>query len=173
MKKGRYVLIILLVFFILIVATVVSFFWIELGRAPSVKSDSYLEISLSGPIEDRAAPNPFMDLFLGAPPKSMHDIWWNIRKAKVDSRINGLILRLGMTSCDWGKINEIREAVKELRAGGKKAYAYIEEGMDFDKEYYLATACDKIVIHPMGTLIVNGIGGEVPFLKKTLEKYFS
>ena len=170
MKKGKYVLIILLIFFVLIIATVASFIWMELGRPPEVKSDSFLEIGLIGAIEEKAGPDPILDLFIGMSTLSMHDIWWNIRKAKADSRIKGLILRLGMTTCDWGKINEIREAVLDFRSGGKKAYAYIEEGLDFDKEYYLATACDEIVLHPMGTLVVNGLGGDVPFLKNTLDK---
>lgn len=170
MKKGKYVLIILLVFFVLIIATIASFIWVELGRPPEVKSDSYLEISLTGPIEEKAGPEPILGLFIDTATLSMHDIWWNIRKAKADSRIKGLVLRLGVTTCDWGKMNEIREAVLDFRSGGKKAYAYIEEGMDFDKEYYLATACDEIVLHPMGTLVVNGLGGDVPFLKKTLDK---
>jgi protease-4 len=170
MKKGKYILIILLIFMILISVTIFSFIWMEFGRPPAVKQDSFLEITLSGSIEEKAVPDPLLELFIKSSPLSMHDIWWNIRKARADSRIKGLILRLGTTTCDWGKMNEIREELLDFRRSGKKAYAYIEEGMDFDKEYYLATACDEIVIHPMGTLVVNGLGGDVPFLKKTLDK---
>jgi len=41
---------------------------------------------------------------------------------------------------------------------------------DFDMEYYVATACDRIILHPLGWLGVNGIGGYVPFLKGSLDK---
>ena len=58
----------------------------------------------------------------------------------------------------------------DFRKSGKKVYAYIEEAYDLDKEYYLATACDKIVLHPEGMLVINGIGGYVPFVKKLLDK---
>jgi protease-4 len=169
MKKGKYILIILLIFFVLIMVTFISFIYFEFGRAPSVKSRSYLEINLSGSIQEKVVPDLMTALFMG-PELSMYDIWTNIRKAKVDRRIKSIVLRLGMLKCDWAKVNEVRESILDFKKSGKKAYAYIEENLDFDKEYYLATACDEIILHPLGSLIINGIGGYVPFLKKSLEK---
>jgi len=170
MKKGTYVLIIFLVLLVLLMATVVSFFYFSFGKPPKVKAQSYLEIPLAGQVAEKAAPDFFSAFLTGRPPLSMFDIWTNIRKAKVDSRIKALVLRLGYLQCDWGKINEIRDAVLDFKTSGKKVYAYLDEAMDSDKEYYLATACDKIILHPVGTLFINGIGGDVPFLKKTLDK---
>jgi protease-4 len=170
MKKGTYILIIFLVLFVLFLATVASLFYFSFGKPPKVKAQSYLEIQLSGQITEKAPPDFFSALFTGRPRLSMFDIWTNIRKAKVDQRIKALVLRLGFLQCDWGKVNEIREAVLEFKKSGKKVYAYLDEAMDIDKEYYLATACDKIVLHPVGTLFINGIGGDIPFLKKTLDK---
>jgi len=170
MKRGRYVLIILAIFFILILSTCVSFLFLEFKKTPSVRTHSYLEIDLSGQIEEKTEPDLFTSLFGIRPPLSMYDIWRNIQKAKKDSRIEGLVLRLGLLQCDWAKIEEIRQSVLDFRESGKKTYAYIGEAMDFDKEYYLATACETIVLHPLGTLILNGIGGYVPFIKNTLDK---
>ncbi|MFP4081804.1 MAG: signal peptide peptidase SppA [Candidatus Aminicenantes bacterium] len=167
MKKGKYVLIIFLIFFFLIVLTFVSFFYYELGRPPSVKARSYFELNLSGEIVERAAPHLFSSL-MGMEPLSMHDLWMNIQKAKKDQRIKCVLLRLGNLQCNWAKINEIREAILDFRSSGKKAYAYIQEAPEFDKEYYLATACDEIILHPLGLLGVNGIGGYTPFFKKAL-----
>lgn len=169
MKKGKYVLIIFLIFFFLFLITAISLFYYEFKKPPAVKAYSYLELNLTGEIVERAVPNVFEMLF-GAEPLSMHDIWINIQKAKRDSRIKCLLLRLGYLSCDWAKINEMREAVLDFRKTGKKAYAFIEEAPDSDKEYYLATACDEIILHPLGLLGINGIGGYFPFLKKTLAK---
>lgn len=169
MKKRTYVLIIFLVFFILLIATIVSFVYYQIGRPPTVKAHSYLEIKLSGEIQERHTPSFPMDFFF-AEPLSMHDIWMNIRKAKVDRRIQCIVLRLGYLGCDWGKIDEMRDAILDFRKSGKKAYAYIDEAPDFDKEYYLATACDRIILHPLGWLGINGIGGHVPFFKQTLDK---
>jgi protease-4 len=170
MKRGHYLLIIVLVFFVLIVAAVVAFFVGEVRRPVTVKAHSYLEINLAGQVEEFAAPDLFTGLFLGVRPLSVHDIWTSIRKAKSDPRIGALLLRLNVLVCDWAKAAEIRDAVLDFRSSGKKAYAYIEEGMDFDMEYFLATGCDEVVLHPLGLLGVNGIGGYVPFMKKGLDK---
>lgn len=170
MKKGTYVLIILFVFFFLILAAVASFIYFEFGKPPAIKANSYLEIRLSGAILEKSAGDPFMTLFTGGSPLTMHDIWTNIRKAKADNRIKSLVLRLGYLHCEWAKISELRGMILDFQKSGKKAYAYIEETFDFDKEYYLATACDKIILHPLGSLMVNGIGGYIPFIKNALSK---
>lgn len=170
MKKGTYVLIIFLIFFFLAAAAFISFLYFGLTKPPAVKINSYLELKLSGEIQEKAAPNFLKLMFSGTQPLSMHDIWMNIHKAKADKRIKCLVLRLGYLGCDWAKINEIREAVLEFKKSGKKSYVYIEEAPEFDKEYYLATACDRIILHPLGWMGINGIGGYVPFLKKTLDK---
>ena len=170
MKRGSYILIIFLIFFLLIVATLTSFLYFEFKKTPTVRSHSYLEINLSGVIYEKSDPDIFTAIFGVKPPLSMYDIWGNIRKAKHDSRIKCLVLRLGMLQCDWAKIEEIRQSILDFRTSGKKAFAYISEVLEFDKEYYLASACDSIVLHPLGSLVINGIGGYVPFLKNTLEK---
>lgn len=170
MRKGSYILIIFLIFFFLIVVSLFSFLYFEFGRPPDIKANSYLEINLSGAIQEKSAGDFLITLLTGRPPLSMYEVWTNIRKAKVDKRMKSLVLRLGYLECDWAKINELREIILDFRKSGKKAYAYIDETFDFDKEYFLATSCDRIILHPLGTLMVNGIGGYVPFIKKALDK---
>jgi len=170
MKRGKYVLIIFLFFFFLVLATIFSFIYYEFSRPPAIKSHSYLEIKLQGPLQEYYLPDFLTSFFLGTKPLSVYDLWLNIRKAKVDSRISSILLRLGYLGCDWAKVRELRQAILDFRKSGKKVYAFIEEAPDFDKEYYLATACDKVILHPLGWLGINGIGGYVPFFKKTLDK---
>ncbi len=170
MKRGTYVLIILLIFFFLIIITFASFIYLEFGRPPSVRSNSYLEINLSGGLEEKSSPDVFMTFFGISPPLSMHDIWLSFQKAKRDNRIQAIVLRLGALQCGWAKINELRDLVVEFRKTGKKVYATIEESLDADKEYFLATACDRIILHPSGIMLANGIGGYFPFFKRGLEK---
>jgi protease-4 len=170
MKRGKYVLIIILIFVVLFLAAIFSFIYLEFGRPPAVKARSYLEIRLSGEIQERAPRDSWASLFGQVPSLSLHDIWMNIKKAKVDDRIKTIVLRLGYIQCDWAKVNEIRESILDFRKSGKKVYAYIDESVEFDKQYYLATACDRIILHPLGMFIINGIGGYVPFLKNSLDK---
>jgi protease-4 len=170
MKKGKYVLLIFLIFFFLLAATTLSFVFYEFKRPPEIKTYSYLDIDLSGSLPEFAAPDFWTSFFLGTKPLSVHDLWENFRKAKVDNRIRCLLLRLGYFECGWGKISELRDAILDFRESGKKVYAYIGEAPEFDKGYYLATACDRIILHPMGWLGLSGVGGWVPFFKEGLDK---
>jgi len=170
MKRGTYILIIFLIFFFLIIVALTSFIYFEFGKPPGVKSHSYLEIKLSGDIQEKTSPDFLMTFFGINPPLSMHDIWFNFQKAKIDRRIQVIVLRMGYLQCGWAKVNELRDLVLDFRKTGKKVYATFEETVDADKEYYLATACDRIIFHPSGMMFVNGIGGYFPFFKKGLDK---
>jgi protease IV len=171
MKKGAYVGLIFLFFFLLAAAGFVSLFFVDIGGTDvNVPARGYLEVRLSGPVSEVAPPDFLASLVFGTKPLALHDFWMNLRKAKVDDRVQAVLLRLGLLECDWAKANEMREAVLDFRRSGKKVYAVIEEAPDFDMEYFVATACDRIILHPLGWLGVNGIGGYVPFFKGALDK---
>jgi protease-4 len=171
MRKSAYVGMIFLFFFLLAAAG--TFFLVVMdigGTAVDMPARGYLEVPLAGAVSEVAAPDSLSSFLLGAKPLAMHDLWMNLRKAKVDGRIQIVLLRLGLLQCDWAKANEMREAILDFRRSGKKVYAVIEEAPDFDMEYFVATACDRIILHPLGWLGINGIGGYVPFLKGALDK---
>jgi len=170
MKRKNVIWLIIILFFLIILAGIFSFLYLEIKRPVSLPSLAYLEIKLSGQVMDRAPVDLFSQFLLNVRPVSLHDLWVNLRKAKNDERIRCLLIRLGPLLCDWGKINELRDIVKEFRSSGKKVYFYLDELPEADREYYLATSGDRIILHPLGWLGVNGLGGYVPFFKKTLTK---
>ena len=57
-----------------------------------------------------------------------------------------LLKPTGFESPFWGKVQEMRDAVLDFRKSGKPVYAYLEYGGD--REYYLATAADKVFLMP-------------------------
>ena len=171
MKKSTYV--ILIVLFFLALGAIGTFFVIieDIGGRPvEVPARGYLDIPLGGAIPEVAAPESLATVLIGRRPVTMHDLWENLRKAKVDDRIQEVVLRLGLLECDWAKANEIREAILDFRRSSKRVYALIDEAPDFDLEYFIATACDRIILQPLGWLGINGIGGYAPFLKGFFDK---
>jgi protease-4 len=170
MKRRTYVLILVLIFVGLISAASFALLVLGLAGPPPVPSRAYLEIDLSGPLVEYPETNFWASLVMGGRPLSIHEIWTALRMARVDRRVGGVLIRLGLLECDWAKCAEIRDAILDFRASGKKVYAYIEEAPEFDKEYYLATACDRIVLHPLGWLGLTGMGGPAPFFKNALDK---
>ena len=170
MKKRTYVIILILIFIGLILAAAASLFFLSFNRGPSIPASAYLRIDLSGPLVDYPETGFWASLVQGGRTLSIHEIWTSLRKAKIDPRIQGVFVKFGLLECDWAKCAEVRDALLDFRRSGKTTVAYFEEMPEADKEYYLATACERIVIHPLGWIGISGMGGYVPFFKKGLDK---
>ncbi len=93
-----------------------------------------------------------------------------IHQAARDRRIVALYLHGEMTGgTGYAQLKEIREALQQFRAAGKKIIAY---DMDWgEREYYLASVADTILMHPFGSLELNGIASESTFFAGALQKY--
>ena len=137
------------------------------GNRPSVKDNSVLAFKVSGPLPDYVPDNPINRIF-GNPPQSLSSLLAQFRKAKVDKRIKAIILDVDASETGWAKAEEIRSAIEDFRTSGKPVYAYMETG--FNKDYYVASACDKIYLPPSGELFVTGLAADVMFFRGSLDK---
>jgi protease-4 len=134
---------------------------------PSIEHNSVLALRVAGSLPDYVAPDPLRKLF-GSTDQSLTDLILQFKKAKVDDRIKVIILEVDMAGAGWGKSEEIRDAIADFRSSGKPVYAYMEYATD--KEYYIASACDKIYLAPPGELFINGLAADVLFFRGTLDK---
>ena len=161
------------IFTLLGVALVVSIagfalLYLLLGREPSVASNSMLVLRVGGDLTE-IAPNDVVGYLRGQRVPTVRALVDNLRKAKVDARVTGVLLKpTGFESPFWGKVQEIRDAVLDFRKSGKLVYAYLEYGGD--REYYLATAADRVFLMPASPLDLNGIATYELFLRGTLDK---
>src|SRR5437763_11596925 len=137
------------------------------GNRPSIQDNSVLALKISGPLPDYVPDDPFRRLF-GAQPQSLGSLLAQFRKAKVDKRISAVMLDIDMSDAGWAKSEEIRSAIQEFRSSGKPVYAYMEMGLN--KDYYIATACDKIFVPPPGELFTIGLAADVMFFRGSLDK---
>src|SRR5438105_2797519 len=154
----------LVLVFVVGLAIIVSMFR---TKPVSIRDNSVLALKLAGPLPDYVAEDPFRRLF-GGQPQSLTTLLTQFRKAKSDKRITAVVLDIDMFEAGWAKSEEIRSAISDFRASGKPVYAYMETG--FNKDYYIATACDKIFIPPSGELFVNGLAADVMFFRGSLDK---
>ena len=142
--------------------------YLAVGRQPSVASGSTLVLRVGGDLTE-VAPANVVGYLRGSKAPTVRNIVDNLRKAKVDARVASVLLKpTGFESPYWGKVQEIRDAVLEFRKSGKPVYAYIEYGGD--REYYLASAADRIFLMPSSPLDLNGIATYQVFLRGTLDK---
>jgi protease IV len=136
-------------------------------RAPSIRDNSVLALRVAGPLPDYVPDDPLRRLF-GGPDESLTNLVLQFRKAKIDNRIKAVVLDINMSGAGWAKSEEIRDAITDFRTSGKQVYAYMELGMN--KEYYIASACDRIYLAPPGELFINGLAAEVMFFRGSLDK---
>jgi protease-4 len=139
----------------------------RMGR-PTVENNSVLVLKLSGDLPDYVPEEPIAKAFGIQQAQSFSNVLTQLRKAKIDNRIGAVLLDIDFPQIGWGKADELRDAVKEFKTSGKPVYAYMEIGMN--REYYLATAADKIFLPPPGDLYVNGFAAEAMFYKGSLDK---
>ncbi|HEV2708188.1 MAG TPA: S49 family peptidase, partial [Pyrinomonadaceae bacterium] len=135
---------------------------------PEVADNSVLVLKVSGSLPDFASEDPFASRFLGAETNSLTSLVTQFRKAKADKRIKAVLLDIGFLETGWAKADEIRSAIADFRTSGKPIYAYMEVGTD--KEFYVAAACDKIYVPPVGDLFINGLAAEAMFFRGSLDK---
>jgi len=142
--------------------------YLAFGREPAVPSNSTLVLRVGGNLSE-IAPADVVSYVRGVRTPTVRSIVDNLRKAKVDSRVRAVLLKpTGFESPFWGKVQEIRDAVLDFKSSGKPVYAYLEYGGD--REYYLATAADKVYLMPSATLDVVGVATYELFLRGTLDK---
>lgn len=130
------------------------------------KTVTLAHIKLSGTLDE--APVPEDPLFGGSGAENFKSKLERIKKAKGDPAIQGLYLQLDGIKCRWGKLDELRRAIADFRASGKRAYAYLAAGESLD--YLAAIACDEICLPESGWLMLTGMRAEVSFYKDLFEK---
>ena len=153
---------------ILVAIIGIALLWMALVKSePSIRDNSVLTLRVSGALPDYSPDDPFKRVF-GGPDQSLTGLVMQFKKAKVDKRIKAILLDVNMSGVGWGKAEEIRDAIADFRTSGKPVYAFIEFGLN--KEYYIATACDKIIVPPPGELFINGLAADVMFFRGSLDK---
>ncbi len=139
----------------------------SLGR-PSVPNNSVLVLNVSGSLPDYVPEDQLAKAIGINQGQSFTSLLTQLRKAKIDNRIQAVLLDINFPGIGWGKADELRDAIKDFKTSGKPIYAYMEIGMN--REYYIATAADKIFVPPPGDLYINGFAAEAMFYKGSLDK---
>lgn len=138
------------------------------GREPPVPANSVLVVRVEGDLADAASDTIFASV-LGARRNGTRAIVENLRKAKADSRISAVIVRpLGLSTAYWARVQEVRDAILDFKTSRKPIVAHLEYGGD--REYFVATACDRVFLQPTSPLDMSGFASYVLFLRGTLDK---
>jgi len=91
-----------------------------------------------------------------------------LRAIAKDPAVRAVVITIDGVDAGWATIQELRNALLEVRAAGKKIYAYVVVAST--REYFLASAANKVYIDPAGELRLTGFSATTLFFRGTFDK---
>ena len=134
-----------------------------------ISDNSYLELNLNFNIDERSGivttndlKNPISKSY------GIHEIRKVLEKAKNDEKIKGIVLRIPSVNMGMSTIDNLRSYLEDFKNSGKFIIAY-DESFSMGA-FYLNSVADKIYLYPQGMVDFRGLGSEIMFFKKALDK---
>lgn len=146
-----------------------AFALMRVGDAkPSIADGSTLVLRLQGSIPEQPPVEIPLPFFEQQSPATLQELWTILDRAASDSRIKAILLMPRGPAAGWAKLQELRDGILRFRKSGKPVIAWLS--MPNSRDYYLATAADKIYVSREDMLDVKGLRAEAMFFKGTLDK---
>jgi protease-4 len=149
----------------------IAVFAIVQSRSAHIADGTVLTLDLTQALPDQA-PDSGVERLLYPNRLTLIEALDTIERASNDSRITGLVARIGDSNMGLAEVQELRDAIAGFRAKGKRAVAYSDTFGELGSgthSYYLASAFNEIWLQPMGTLGLVGLRIEMPYLRGTLD----
>lgn len=137
-------------------------------RKVTVADNSTLVLHLEGDIPEQPPVQLPIAFLAQQQPLTLVETWQLLRKAAADNRIKALVLEPRDLSVGWAKLEELRDDVAAFKKSGKPVFAYLRTPTA--REYYIATAADKIFMSPEDELDLKGLAAQLFFVKGSLDK---
>lgn len=139
---------------------------------PVLKPHSIYKINLEGVLYDKVDEDAMMDMLneMSKRPTTqqlgLRDLLNNIRRAKEDTNIDGILLNGGTLSADYASLQELRGALEDFKQSGKCIIAYADQYAQ--SNYYLASVADKVYLNPYGDLEWSGLYTTLAYFSRLL-----
>ena len=166
-RRGIVVVVSLIGLAVLLCIAAVAIVVVVVSRGPFIPDSSVLVLRPGGELYE-TPPDNVLEQVLGGEAETLSAYVTSLRLAKRDPRITHVLLvpdDLGVPY--WGKVQELRAAILDFRASGKRVTAFLEYGGD--PQYYLASAADRVVLVPTSALDLTGIASYEIFLRGMLD----
>jgi protease-4 len=137
-------------------------------RRPAVADGSTLVLRLEGPVPEQPPVEFLPPFWESQSPLTVRDTWEILHRAAEDKRIKALVLAPQGVDAGWARLQELRDGILAFRKSGKPVIAWLRN--PGTREYYLATAADRVYMAPEEMLDVKGLRAELMFVRKTLDK---
>jgi protease IV len=137
-------------------------------REPAVPDGAVLVLKPGGDLQEIVPPDVIGQV-LGREVRTVRTLTDLLHHARRDPRVSGVLLMPSAFDAPyWGKVQELRDAVVEFRRSGKTVIAFLEYGGD--REYFLASAADRVFLLPTTLLDLTGLASHTLFLRGTFDE---
>jgi protease-4 len=153
---------------LIVVAVIVGVVLVR--REPDIAPGSFLEVKVGGSYAE-APPTDLVGQLIGSQEPVLTDLLLELRKATLDTRLQGVVLKITPLDLDFAQVQEIRAALRALQAAGKRVVAWVtgeEESGNY--EYYLASVADQVYFAENTLLPLLGLRATAVFLGGVWEK---
>jgi protease IV len=121
---------------------------------------------LAGPITESPADDTFS--FGASKGVALKDLVARLKKAAADPAIKAVVLLPDGGSIGMAQVEEVRQAMKEVRSAGKEIFAHADSLTM--REYTLLSGVSRLSVVPTGDLWILGLSGESTFIRGLLDK---
>jgi protease IV len=137
-------------------------------KPPQIADNSVLVLRLAGEVPEKPPVELPAILSGDRAPVTISSFWMSLKKAAADSHIKAVVLEPEGISAGWAKLEELRMDIEQFRKSGKPVFAYLRT--PGAREYYLATAADRVYLGPADQMYLKGLRAEILYFRKTLDK---
>lgn len=141
--------------------------------APKTKPNSILKLSFGKPMPELTNntdkslnSGDFSALFDES--VGLYDALQLIDMAQKDDNIKGIYLDLQGAPGGFATMKKVRERLDSFKTSGKFVISY--NTAYSQRSYYLASAADKVYLHPMGGIDFMGFAGQIMYYKGLMDK---
>ncbi len=167
LKRGVGLVIGLLSLAVVVSAAGLVMLYLAVGSGPLVPANATLVLRPGGEFFE-IPPNDVLQFVRNTDAHTVRGVVDTLRNAKSDGRVRAVLIRpQPFNSPFWAKVQELRDALVDFRASGKPVVAFLEYGGN--REYYLASAADRVFLLPTATLDLTGVASYELFLRGTLD----
>ena len=132
-----------------------------------IRPHTILSVRIEGDVPEQAAQGP-LERWVSGPTTSVTEIAEALDRARTDPRITGAAFRIGESTMNMAKLQEIRERIREFNRAGRFSVAYLEFATN--RSYYLASACQSVFLLPKSLLYVRGMMASTMFYRGAFDK---
>ena len=160
-----------LLFLLIVVVAVVA--WLKSGP-PLMAEKTALVLDLDGTLAEQRVGNLRPSVFgvaggLTLQKIQLRDVRNVLADAAVDPKIERVVLLLDeLESAGMATLHEVADAIDRFKASGKQVIAW---GGGYDqRQYYLAAHADQVLMHPLGSIELKGLGRYRNYYRDALDR---